>query len=767
MASAELSYPSSKLVVEAKNGPRVIPAIKEIAESMGYSLGATRTTAHVGGMDCPDCAVSLEKGARSIPGVSSATVDYAMAKLTVEWSEGAEVMPAIQELAVSMGYTVGEPQVSDTPETDSARSWLVRHPRQRNTILGGLLMLAGFLVRWVGGTAADATVLFSAAIIVAGAYVARAGWAAVRTAHNLDMNVLMTIAAIGAVAVGEAAEGAMAIVLFSVGELLESYSADRARRAVRELMDLAPEDAILLTEDGEERVAAKTLHVDDRVLVRPGGRLPADGQIIEGQSSINEAPITGESVPVTKTIGDDVFAGTINGRGALIVNVTRGSEDTTIARILRLVEEAQSQRAPAQRFVERFARVYTPVVIALAAGIALLPPLLGLGDLGEWVYRALVLLVIACPCALVISTPVTIVSALARAARAGVLIKGGRYLEQLASIRVVAFDKTGTLTEGKPRVIGTGCETHPELDDQCIVCEDLLAKAAAVEVRSEHALGQAVVEYARDNGLVKRHLVDAVAATTGMGIEGLVDGSRVSVGSHAFSHRDDGSEGVLCDQVLAAERDGNTVLVVRDEESGKRCYLKVADALRPHVQESLRGLRRAGVERIVMLTGDNPHTAERIAEKAGVDEFRAQLLPEDKVDAIDALQEKFGGVAMVGDGVNDAPALARASVGIAMGVAGTDAALEIADVALMSDDLRQLPFLLQLSQSALRIVRTNIVFALALKALFLGLAAAGLATMWMAVVADVGGSILVTLNGLRMLAYRGRDDTGPGLSATR
>jgi Cd2+/Zn2+-exporting ATPase len=408
--------------------------------------------------------------------------------------------------------------------------------------------------------------------------------------------------------------------------------------------------------------------------------------------------------------------------------------------------------------VDRFARVYTPAVGLVAAGVAFLPPLLGWGGLMEWVYRALVMLVIACPCALVISTPVTLVSALARGARAGVLIKGGRYLEQLAGVRAIAFDKTGTLTEGEPHVVGGACELHPSEGAACTSCQSLLAKAAAVEGRSEHRLADAVLEHAQAMGQDARYdAVRDVRSIPGMGIEGHVDGHRITVGSHELCHLDDEGESPLCQQITDAEAEGNTVLVIRDACCGERCYLTVSDRLREEAADAIRALKDMGVEHVVMLTGDNRFIAREMGEKAGVDEIHASLMPDEKLEILQRLEERFGRVVMVGDGINDAPSLAQASVGIAMGAAGTDVALETADVALMGDDLRGVPFALRLGRKALRIVRVNIAFSLLIKLLFLSLAVAGISALWMAVLADTGATLLVSLNGLRMLGFGRRE----------
>jgi Cd2+/Zn2+-exporting ATPase len=539
---------------------------------------------------------------------------------------------------------------------------------------------------------------------------------------------------------------------------------DRARNAIRGLMDLSPRNATVIDGNEEKQVPVVDLRVGDRILVRPGERIPMDGMILSGESAVNQAPITGESVPVEKVPGNEVFAGTVNGQGSLTVQVTRRAADTTIARIIRMVEEAQAQKAPSQRFVDRFARVYTPIVIAVAAGVAVLPPLagwlMGAGTFatlsGQWIYRALVLLVIACPCALVISTPVSIVSAIASAARSGVLIKGGAYLEGLGRLKVMAFDKTGTLTVGEPRVVDVRC-VDQELDvpwSESATCREMLASVAAIERRSEHPLARAVVRAAEEQGLASSlPVADSVTALTGRGVSGRVAGHSLTVGAHTLIHERDPElvEGPFCDAVHAAQDAGYTVMVVRDDCCGVKGYIAVADTLRPAVGEVMLRLGQLGIERTVMLTGDNEATARAIATAARVDEAQANLLPDQKVAAIEALLKEYEAVAMVGDGVNDAPALARATVGIAMGAAGTDTALETADVALMADDLSKLPFVVRLSRRTRAIIRQNVALSLGIKAIFFALALAGVATLWMAVFADVGASLIVTLNGMRLL----------------
>ncbi|MCS7179483.1 MAG: cation-translocating P-type ATPase [Anaerolineae bacterium] len=707
----------------------------------------------VEGMDCAECAVHLEKAARSVPGVRRAEVSFATGRMRLV-AEGDGVMGEVQAVARRMGYQVLP--VTATTKGTGWRSWLRRYPRALTTGLAGLLLVLALATGLLAGPTPLRDGSLMAAALIGGSPIARAGWATLRTTRRPDMNVLMTIAVAGALAVGEYAEAGVVVFLFSVGELLESLTLDRARGAVRALMALRPSEATRWTPEGEERVPVEALAVGDRVLIRPGERIPADGRIQEGRSSVDQSPITGESMPVEKGPGDEVFAGTVNGPGALTVEVTRPVSDSTLARIIHLVEEAQERRAPSQRLVDRFAAVYTPLVVAGALVVATVPPLLGQGLFPDWLYRALVLLVIACPCALVLSTPVAVVSGLTAAARAGILMKGGAYLEELARLRAVAFDKTGTLTRGEPRLVGGECANHvaDQQPQECPECLDLLAKAAAVEARSGHPLARAVVRAAEELGVADRYgMARAVESTPGRGVRGEVAGHGVKVGSHAYIHGEHSEgEDPFCQQVDAIAAQGQTAVMVEDVCCGNRAYGVVADTLRPEAAAVIGALKRMGIRRTVMLTGDHRAVAERVARAAGVDEFQAELLPEQKVAAVEGLLARYGTVAMVGDGVNDAPALARASVGIAMGAAGSDVALETADVALMGDDLWGVPRAVHLGRRTLAIIRQNVVFSLGTKAAFLALAVAGLATLWMAVFADVGVSLLVILNGMRILA---------------
>jgi Zn2+/Cd2+-exporting ATPase len=561
----------------------------------------------------------------------------------------------------------------------------------------------------------------------------------------------MVIAVTGATLIGEWAEGAIVVVLFALGEALEGYASDRARSTLESLLDLAPPVAFRMGPGGELReVAVEALSAGERVLVRPGDRVSVDGTVRAGASAVDQAPITGESMPVAKGPGDEVYAGTVNGAGALEVEVTRPAADNTLSRMVALVQQAQARQAPVQRFIDRFARVYTPAVTAAAVLVAAVPPLaFGQPFWGThgWLMRALQMLVIACPCALVISTPVSVVSAMTNAAARGVLIKGGRYLDALSRVEVVAFDKTGTLTEGRP--------VATDVVDVCacgrcpVDCG--LQHAASLEAQSSHPLARALLEAAEERR-VALSPAEGVVTLAGRGVEGVVNGSAVTVGSHAHfdEHYPHGAEVCRLADELAAE--GKTVMLVRHDD--QVCGLfGVADTARASSREVVAALRKAKLH-TVMLTGDGTAVAEAIGRQVGVDEVLAELMPADKMAAVAALGQGGRPVAMVGDGVNDAPALAQADVGIAMGGAGSAQAMETADVVLMGDDLTQLPFVLRLSRRTRGTIATNIMFALGIKAAVFGLAAAGLATLWMAIVADVGASVAVILNGMRLRRFK-------------
>lgn len=641
--------------------------------------------------------------------------------------------------------------------------------------LSGVALAAGIGVEWARsgsllavfaetGVPHAATLILWLAAAVAGAW--RVLPRAVHSVRSLrpDMNLLMVTAVIGAAAIGQFFEGASVAFLFAVANHLESWSVGRARSAIAALLDISPSRALLLSRPGDVggtvggglpglpvETAVENVPVGSRILIRAGDRIPLDGTVAAGSSDIDQSPITGESMPVPKRVGEPVYAGTINGGGVLEVLTTRAASDTTLARILHMVEAAQSRRARAVQWVDRFAAVYTPAMLAVAALVAVAPPLFFGGAWSAWVYEALVVLVIACPCALVISTPVSIVAGLTSAARNGVLVKGGSFLELPASLTAVAFDKTGTLTLGRPRVARVlPVDGHPQVRDAAAA----LRIAAALEGPSSHPLARAIVQHARQ--VLGTALDDGATASNhrtlpGLGAEGVVDGVRWRIGNRRYFEQDGGQAGAQDGQSIGTEDadTGSSVLLWND--AGLAAVMELEDDLRPDARAVLDDLRAAGLRRMVMLTGDNAATAARVAAACGVTDIRADLLPADKTAAVAALVAEGERVAMVGDGVNDAPALATAHLGIAMGGIGSDAAIETADITLMSDDLGKLPWLVRHSRRTLGVIRQNIGFALGLKALFLGLAVFQVASLWMAIVADIGGSFLVIMNGLRLL----------------
>jgi Cd2+/Zn2+-exporting ATPase len=608
-------------------------------------------------------------------------------------------------------------------------------------VIGSGVFLALGLLLMVAAPEVRTWPLFVLSALFGGIQVVRRALTSARSGL-LDINVLMVVAVLGAAVLGEWTEAASVVFLFALAQLLETRAMERARGAIRSLMEFAPSEAVVRRGGVEQRVAVEDVRVGDVVLVAPGDKIPLDGHVAAGESHVNQAPVTGESLPAAKQRGDEVFAGTINGRGALDVEVTRLRGDSTIARIIHLVERAQAQRAPSQAFVDRFAHVYTPIVLGLAVLVAIVPPLLFGGEWGTWFYRSLVLLVISCPCALVISTPVSIVSALAAAARKGVLIKGGATLEQLAAVQCVAFDKTGTLTRGRLHVVDV-------VPMNGATREEVIAHAAAIESRSEHPIGLAIVRHAASIG-VPVHAADGFQALPGRGAEAIVAGTTTLIGNRRlFDER-----GIRSPSMDAAaeqlSNSGHTIVFVA--RGGIPIgAIGVADQARQTARESLDLLRVHGVKRIAMLTGDNEAAARPLGAALADDDVRADLLPADKAEVVSALRQTCGTLMMVGDGVNDAPALATADVGVAMGAAGSAAALETADVALMADELPKLSYALRLSRATVRNIRVNIAFSLALKAAFLVMAVAGAATLWMAVAADMGASLLVIGNALRLL----------------
>ena len=621
--------------------------------------------------------------------------------------------------------------------------------RHRQGVIAGisaLLLLAALALEKIGNMEATARFLLLASMLIGGWDIFRRALKALRN-RVLDMNFLMAVAVTGAVLIGKWEEGAAVIVLFALSLMLESYSLMRTRRAVRSLMDFSPEMADVIRDGMEVAVPARGVTPGELLMIRPGQRIPLDGLVETGMSGVVETMITGESTPVEKVPGSLVYAGSINDRGTLTVRVTRIFEDTTLARIVNLIEQAQQQRAPVQSFVDRFAAIYTPAVLAIALAVAVVPPLVLGQPFIDWLYRALVMLVIACPCALVISTPVTIVSALTNAARRGMLIKGGKHLETLSTVRSIAFDKTGTLTEGKPRVTDI-------IPLNSLSREELLEIVAAIEHRSEHHLASAVLEEAARAGVdFTRQILEEFRAIPGKGVMARIGGKIYYLGNRRLCEDLEFCNAHVRERLEQLAREGKTTIVLgKDHEA--LCIVAVRDTARHTSRDMVSDLRRLGVSHMVMLSGDHATAVGQLAGEVGIEHQGAEMLPEEKMNAIRDLRGRYGSVAMVGDGINDAPALAAASVGIAMGSNGTDTVLETADVVLMRDDLSMLPLLLRLSRKTMAVVRQNIAFALAVKLIFLVLSVAGVATLWMAVLADDGAALLVILNGLRLLSFK-------------
>lgn len=777
--------------------------------------------AKITGMDCGSCALSIEAGLRQLPGVRRASVDFTTETLEIQ---GAASLSQVEQRLRQLGYGLAEKGRADnntgaataaSPGSAGFLKFLITQPHQRLAIAATVAALLATVMSSLVPTATGHTLqqwTFVAAVLLVGAPIFIKGIRALLFSRRVNIDLLMTLAALGAVLIGETGEAATVVLLFTLGEGLESFSAARARDSLRSLLSLQPQTATVLRkqrhetsgagdqndsrgrmnvrgpvlgyaflqDDNQERdyrhertacaaegapevvvVRVEDLAPGDLVLVKPGERIAADGIVKGGQSSVDQAAVTGESIPVAKASGDPVMAGTVNAEGALEIEVTRKSSDSMVARIARLVEQAQAKRSPSERCIDHFARWYTPAVVVLAILLVAIPvlaygqPLLDNADGNRgWLYRGLALLIVACPCALVISIPVTVVSSLTRLARLGVLVKGGEQLDKLAEIRTIAFDKTGTLTHGRPTVTAVqarGCEHEAHPEPACGSCDDVIALAASVERSSEHPVAQAIMDAARARGLEHRHpAARTIVAAAGRGITGDLQGSKIAVGTAALMSAQGAAAGAT-EFVRLNESSRTVMMVARD--AAIVGAIGVEDSVREESSAVLDELRHSNPPmRTAMLTGDNDRVARDVAQRIGaVDEVRAALLPADKLAAIHELQRVHGPVAMVGDGINDAPALASADVGIAMGGAGTAQAMETADVVLMQDDLHRLPAALRVARRNRMIVKQNIALSLGLKLAFLALTIPGLATLWLAVTTDVGATVLVTLNGMRML----------------
>lgn len=694
------------------------------------------------GMCCQDEVLSLKETiGELVGGEHLLRFDLIRSKMVVDARakkcSDAEIIQAVEKLGLK-----GEPW--DTRAATKVGAGIRDRPYLVIVCLSALLLAIGFGIDSLWPDEFDlnpAPFFYGSCVLIGFRRIFPKAFIALRSLRP-DMNLLMVTAVTGAFLIGELFEGAMVSFLFSVSLMLETWSMDRARTAVEKLLSSAPSHVMVLDEEGDASPAPPDeVVVGSLFLVKPGEVIPLDGKIVEGISEINQAPVTGESIPVTKSKGDTVFAGTINSDGTLIIKSTKMVGNTTLATVARLVEEAQLRRSPSEKFVERFARIYTPIVMLLALTLAIFPPLAFSYPLEEWIYRALVLLVVACPCALVISTPVSIVSGLTSAAREGVLIKGGEHLEAIAHLRAIALDKTGTLTEGEPQVVKLiPLNGHSE--------EELLERAAALELSSQHPIAVSIVSEARERGITPTRCSD-FRNYPGKGSNGLVRNKQFWIGSHRFMEEKGQETPEIHELANSLASQGHTVVAIGNE--AHVCGLiAVSDVPRPHARELIRSLKDHEIK-VVMLTGDNKPTADAIAKQLGIGETLSELLPEDKIALIQELHKKYRSVAMVGDGINDAPALAQATVGFAMGTAGSDLAIETADVSLMSDDLSKIPWLITHAERTLRIIKQNISISLLTKAVVFVLSISGYASLWMAIAADTGTSLLVIANGLRAL----------------
>ena len=729
---------SSDAPAAASNAATTSSVDRTLAAQESKETAELRTVLSIAGMDCPTEEALIRNKIGDMPGVN--TLEFNLIQRALTLTHAPEALPNVVAALKSLGFEAVQRGVK--PDEAAALEAAVQVPARTKwwpMAVSGVAALIAELVQWQSGNYWLVVALALVSVFTGGLSTYKKGWIALKN-RNLNINALMSIAVTGAMLIGQWPEAAMVMFLFALAEVIETKSLDRARNAIRGLLNLAPELATVKQPDGSWiETEAKSVTLGANVRVKPGERIALDGEIVSGRSTVDQAPITGESLPVEKTEGDQVFAGTINQTGSFEYRVTAEATDSTLARIIHAVEAAQGSRAPTQRFVDRFARIYTPVVFIVAVLVMVVPPLAFGGVWFDWIYRALVLLVIACPCALVISTPVTIVSGLAAAARKGILIKGGVYLEEGRRLLTLALDKTGTITHGKPAqtdfMLLDG--DSPELSRRI---------AASLAARSDHPVSLAIAKAAEADGVALVDVTD-FEALPGRGVSGRVNGSPYVLGNHRLME-----ERRLCSAELEVkldrlERLGKSVVLLASDRV--HALFAVADTVKDSSRQAIAELHALGV-RTVMLTGDNPHTAEAIAKQVGIDEARGNLLPQDKLATIEQFAGR-GAVGMVGDGINDAPALAKADIGFAMGAAGTDTAIETADVALMDDDLRKVPSFIRLSRTTAAVLKQNIALALGIKVVFLGLTVVGMATMWMAVFADMGASLLVVANGLRLL----------------
>lgn len=700
----------------------------------------TEKTYRIEGLSCTNCAGKFEKNVKQLPGVTSATVNFGASKISVE---GQTTIEELEEAGAFENLIIRDDQENDE-QVRSKESFIKRNIALIISL--GFILVAVISQLSLGEDHLLTKALYILAIIIGGFDLFKEGFSDL-IKLDFSMESLMTIAIIGAAFIGEWAEGSIVVILFAISEALERFSMDKARQSIRSLMDIAPKEALIRRNNVEQLVSVDKIDIDDIMIIKPGQKIAMDGLVINGHSSVNQAAITGESVPVEKQLDDEVFAGTLNEEGVLEVKVTKKVTDTTIAKIIHLVEEAQGERAPAQAFVDKFAKYYTPFIIIMALLIVVVPPLFFGGDWNKWLYQGLTILVVGCPCSLVISTPVSIVSAIGNAAKNGVLVKGGVYLEEIGHLRAIAFDKTGTLTKGKP-VVTDFIATSSETDI------NYLSIISSLESLSQHPLASAILNEAdKTNVDYKSIQIEDFQSITGKGLTGIHQNIRYYIGSPKLFSASVIEETAVKVQYRQFQEQGKTAMYFGTDEQILG-VIAVADEVRDSSAAVISELHKLSIEHTIMLTGDNTKTAESIGKQLGVTEIKGDLMPQEKLDSIKALRTTYNKVAMVGDGINDAPALAASTVGIAMGGAGTDTALETADVALMGDDLQKLPFIVRLSRQTLKVIKQNITFSLGIKLLALLLVIPGWLTLWIAIVADMGATLLVTLNGLRLMKVK-------------
>lgn len=742
IAGVQVHYGTGKMRVAYSDASTLSPLPKQLRK-LGYQIELEKSLSsqnesnvkesyRIEGMDCGACAKTIEKHLRQFPEVQDVSVNFSSGKMSVGHALSPE---RIEQEVKKIGYQA----IPDQPKEQENVKRVHSYKSFLEILISGFCIAAGFALSFTQVTFVLPDVLYGMALIISGRQPLRSAYYALRS-RSLDMNVLMSAAAIGAVFINQWFEAATVVWLFALGAVLENRSVEKTRRSIGDLMKVAPAEAWIKSGDSIIKKLVRAVTVGETMVVKPGERIPLDGQVIKGESSVNQSPITGESIPVDKSQGDAVFAGTLNENGTLECRVTKLSTNTAIARIIQMVEEAQEKQAPTQTFVDRFARIYTPIVFILAVAIMMIPPMTGLGTWGAWFYKGLELLVVACPCALVISTPVAIVSAIGNAAKQGVLIKGGAFLEKAGQIQSIAFDKTGTITEGKPKVARiitfTGDKSH------------LISLAKTLEDYSTHPIARCLSAYANEKKILALAGKD-FRNIPGKGVQANISGTVYYAGSlKLFSELEVGTRDEYA-RAQALQEAGQTLVMIGTDKA-LIGVVGVSDTIRKTTLSALNKLKKIGIHDLVMLTGDNQKTAEQVAKEADITRYFADLLPEEKVASIKKLQASGLKTAMIGDGINDAPALANADLGIAMGGAGTDTAMETADIVLMADNLEKLPFAISLSRKSLRIIKQNISFALLVKAAALFLIFPGWLTLWLAVLSDTGAALLVILNSLRL-----------------